>query len=59
MKISKLIIELYKLRLKGFKNINFWIGYNNPPSDYCNFILTGCFCDKSVTLRNWFDKEIN
>ncbi len=56
MKISSLIIELAKFRLKGFKLIDFWVGGNLPPSDFCNFVISDCNYDKSITLRNWYIK---
>lgn len=56
MKISNLIFDLIKYRLKGYKFLDFWIGYNYPPSDYCNFVKTNCTFDKSITLRNWTDE---
>ncbi len=55
MKISKLIIELIKYRLKGFILIDFWAVDNYPPSDYCNFVISDCNYDKSITLRNFYD----
>lgn len=57
MKISRLILDLVKYRLKGYKMIDFWIGYEYPPSDICNFVVSDCNYDKSITLRNWIDED--
>lgn len=50
MKISKLIFDLIKFRIKGIKYVNFWVSYDCPPSDYYNFLIS----DKTITLKNWF-----
>lgn len=57
LKISNLIIELFKFRLKGFILVDFWVGDNLPPSDFCNFVISDCNYDKSITLRNWYGRE--
>ena len=54
MKISRLILDLLKYRLKGYKMVDFWVGEDYPPSDVCNFIERDCKYDKSITLRNWY-----
>lgn len=46
-----------KFRLKGYKIIDFWVGDNFPPSDFCNFIVINCDYDKSITLRNWYNLD--
>lgn len=54
MKISRLILDLVKYRLKGYKIIDFHIG-EYPPNDCCNFIINKH--NKIITLRNWIDKS--
>lgn len=53
MKITSLIIQLLKYRLKGYTTVDFWISYDFPPNDYCYFIKSKYEPNKRITLRNW------
>lgn len=55
MKITSLVFKLIKFRLKGFKFIDFWIDYNLPPNDYCDFIINNSNFNKYITLKNWIN----
>lgn len=53
MKISILILKLFKFWLKGFRLIDFYVDDEIPPVDYCDFIIGDCNFDKSITLVNF------
>lgn len=53
MKISILILKLFKFWLKGFRLIDFYVDDEIPPVDYCDFIISDCNFDKSITLVNF------
>lgn len=55
MKLSKLILYLFKFRLQGIKYVNFWISFDYPPNECYNFLIS----DKTITLKNWEDFEVD
>lgn len=53
MKISKLILDFLKFRLKGIKEVSFLFNEDYPPIDTCCYTIDKYNSKKSVILSGW------